>query len=80
MIEVIDPGFYTSIQDRGRMGYRHLGIPISGAMDRKAFDLANLLLGDTDDTTLIECTLVGPILRFHESCSLVIQVLKWKPL
>ncbi len=45
MIEVIDPGFYTSIQDRGRMGYRHLGIPISGAMDRKAFDLANLLLG-----------------------------------
>lgn len=72
MIEVIDPGFYTSIQDRGRMGYRHLGIPISGAMDRKAFDLANLLLGDTDDTTLIECTLVGPILRFHESCSLVI--------
>ena len=72
MIEVIDPGFYTSIQDRGRMGYRHLGIPISGAMDRKASDLANSLLGIKNDTTLIECTLVGPILRFHESCSLVI--------
>ena len=72
MIEVLDPGFYTSIQDRGRMGYRHLGIPISGAMDRKAFDLAHSLLGIKTDTTLIECTLVGPILRFHESCSLVI--------
>jgi biotin-dependent carboxylase-like uncharacterized protein len=71
MIEVIHPGFYTSIQDQGRMGFRHLGIPISGAMDNRAFDLAHLLMGETANTTLIECTLVGPILRFDASCSLV---------
>ncbi|MDG1386264.1 MAG: allophanate hydrolase subunit 2 family protein [Flavobacteriaceae bacterium] len=72
MIEVIDAGFYSSIQDQGRMGYRHLGVPVSGAMDQKAFDLAHQLLGETSDFSCIECTLIGPILRFHEPCSLVL--------
>lgn len=72
MIEVIDAGFYTSIQDHGRVGYRHLGVPVSGAMDQKAFDLAHQLLGVTLDFSCIECTLIGPILRFHEPCTLVL--------
>jgi len=72
MIEIIDAGFYSSIQDQGRMGYRHLGVPVSGAMDQKAFDLAHQLLGETLDFSCIECTLIGPILRFHEPCSLVL--------
>jgi len=72
MIEVIDAGFYSSIQDQGRMGYRNLGVPVSGAMDQKAFDLAHQLLGETLDFSCIECTLIGPILRFHEPCSLVL--------
>ena len=72
MIEVIDAGFYSSIQDQGRMGYRHLGVPVSGAMDQKAFNLAHQLLGKTPDFSCIECTLIGPILRFHEPCSLVL--------
>lgn len=72
MIEVIDAGFYSSIQDQGRMGYRHLGVPVSGAMDQKAFDLAHQLLGETLDFSCIECTLIGPILRFHEPCSFVL--------
>ena len=72
MIEVIDAGFYSSIQDQGRMGYRNLGVPVSGAMDQKAFDLAHQLLGETLDFSCIECTLIGPILRFHEPCSFVL--------
>jgi len=72
MIEVIDAGFYSSIQDQGRMGYRNLGVPVSGAMDQKAFDLAHQLLGETLDFSCIECTLIGPILRFHGPCSLVL--------
>ncbi len=35
-IKVIHPGLATTIQDLGRPGYYHLGIPISGAMDRLA--------------------------------------------
>ena len=72
MIEVIDAGFYSSIQDQCRMGYRNLGVPVSGAMDQKAFDLAHQLLGETLDFSCIECTLIGPILRFHEPCSFVL--------
>ena len=72
MIEVIDAGFYSSIQDQGRMGCRNLGVPVSGAMDQKAFDLAHQLLGETLDFSCIECTLIGPILRFHEPCSFVL--------
>jgi len=35
-IEIINPGLATSVQDLGRPGYFHLGIPIGGAMDRLA--------------------------------------------
>ncbi len=37
MIKLIDPGFYSSFQDKGRFGFRHLGVPLSGPMDPKAF-------------------------------------------
>ena len=33
MIKVIDPGFYTSIQDLGRFGSQNFGVPVSGCMD-----------------------------------------------
>ena len=34
-IEVIKPGLATSVQDAGRPGYYHLGIPLSGALDQE---------------------------------------------
>ncbi|MCH8925098.1 MAG: allophanate hydrolase, partial [Proteobacteria bacterium] len=43
-IKVIAPGLATTVQDLGRPGYYHLGIPISGAMDRYALRSANLLV------------------------------------
>ena len=36
MLEIIQPGFYTSIQDLGRYGYRD-SVPVTGAMDKEAF-------------------------------------------
>ena len=41
MIEVVAPGLYSTIQDRGRSGFYALGIPPSGAMDRFAHDAGN---------------------------------------
>jgi allophanate hydrolase subunit 2 len=41
-IKVLHPGLSTSVQDLGRPGYFHLGIPIGGAMDRYAMRAANL--------------------------------------
>lgn len=72
MVEVLESGFYTTIQDGGRFGYRHLGVPISGAMDKKAFDLAQLLNGVKNCNSIIECTMIGPILLFHKPCSFVL--------
>ena len=56
MIEVIKPGIYSSIQDRGRLGYAHLGIPPSGAIDGISFRLANAVLGNDDNDAVIEIT------------------------
>ena len=41
MIKVLNSGFHTTIQDRGRWGFASLGVPVSGAMDAYSADLAN---------------------------------------
>ena len=67
-IEVIKPGLATSVQDAGRAGHYHLGIPPSGAMDQFAMRSANLLLGNAEDAAVLECALMGPELRFTQAC------------
>lgn len=64
MIEVVDPGLLTTIQDVGRPGYGHLGVPPSGAVDRPAYDLGNALVGNAPGAAALEATLIGPRLRF----------------
>ena len=63
-IEVIKPGLATTVQDAGRPGYYHLGIPQSGALDQHAFCLANLLVGNDEGAAVIEGTLLLPQLKF----------------
>lgn len=64
-IRILRTGFYTSIQDEGRFGYAHLGIPESGAMDKKAMQLANRLVNNSLNATVLEYTLVGPSIQFY---------------
>ncbi|EPC04028.1 hypothetical protein L861_01615 [Litchfieldella anticariensis FP35 = DSM 16096] len=66
-IDVIKPGLATSIQDTGRQGSYHLGIPPSGGMDQRSLRAANLLLGNPEGAAVLECALMGPELRFKES-------------
>ena len=63
-IEIIKPGLATSVQDAGRPGYYHLGIPLSGALDQYAYVMANLLVGNVEGAAVLECTLLGPELVF----------------
>ncbi|MDB6078244.1 MAG: urea carboxylase, partial [Akkermansiaceae bacterium] len=66
VIEVIKPGTYTTIQDYpGRIGYWDIGVPPSGPMDDYAFRLANRIVGNDVSAAALECTLIGPKLRFH---------------
>lgn len=71
-IEVIKPGLSTSVQDLGRPGYYHLGIPESGGMDRYALRAANLLVGNREEDAVLEVTFQGPELRFTEPALLAV--------
>lgn len=64
-ITVVQPGLFTTIQDLGRPGHRAAGVPLSGAADRVSLRLANLLVGNPEGAAVIECTLIGPTLRFE---------------
>ena len=68
-IRVIAPGLATTVQDLGRPGYYHLGIPISGAMDRFALQAANLLVGNDEGAAALECVFMGPELEFTGSAT-----------
>ena len=63
-ITVIRPGLLTTVQDLGRFGLQHFGVPVSGAMDGDALRVANRLVGNADNAAALEITLVGPELEF----------------
>ncbi len=65
-VEVIRPGLLTSVQDLGRFGMQHFGVPVSGAMDGDALRVANRLVGNEDNAAALEVTLAGPVLEFSE--------------
>jgi biotin-dependent carboxylase-like uncharacterized protein len=71
-IEVIKAGLATSLQDLGRPGYYHLGIPESGGMDRYALRAANLLVGNDEGDAVLEATFQGPELRFTQDATVAV--------
>lgn len=62
-VEVLAPGALTTIQDLGRPGWAHIGVPRSGAADRESLRLANRLVENSDGVAALETTLMGPRLR-----------------
>ncbi len=64
-LKVIKPGLSTTIQDLGRPGYFHLGIPEGGAMDRFAMRVANMLVGNPEDAAGLEAVFMGPEIEFQ---------------
>lgn len=68
-ITVLNPGLLTTVQDQGRVGYQQFGVPVSGAMDPRSASLANILVGNPQDEAVLECTMLGPQLRFdRDNC------------
>ena len=93
VIEVLQPGTWSSIQDYpGRLGYWDIGVPPSGPMDDYAFRLANRIVGNAEEAAGLEFTLQGPILRFHGDALIAltgaacpatldgVEVAYWQPL
>ncbi|MGJ8635063.1 MAG: 5-oxoprolinase/urea amidolyase family protein, partial [Luteolibacter sp.] len=65
IVEVLRGGTMTTVQDwPGRLGYWDVGVPPSGPMDSLAFRLGNQLVGNEKDAAGLECTMMGPSLKF----------------
>lgn len=63
-VEILHAGLFSSIQDRGRFGFREFGVPRGGAMDLQAAGMANLLIRNDPDAAVLEITLQGPKMTF----------------
>ena len=54
-LKILQTGLYSTIQDQGRFGLRHLGIPWSGVLCPAWQEIANALVGNPENTPVIEC-------------------------
>ncbi|GLZ31453.1 allophanate hydrolase [Lentzea sp. NBRC 105346] len=60
------------VQDLGRPGHAHLGVPPSGALDAPSLTLANRLVGNPEDAAGLELLLGGFTARAHGSCTIAV--------
>lgn len=78
-LEVVKPGLATTVQDLGRPGYYHLGIPLSGAMDRHALVAANLLVGNEPGDAALEAVFLGPEIHFRAPATVAVTGAEMPP-
>ncbi|CAL9360208.1 biotin-dependent carboxyltransferase family protein [Streptomyces sp. enrichment culture] len=69
---VVRAGALTTVQDRGRFGHAHLGVPRSGALDPYAAALVNRLVGNDEGAAVLETTLTGCAVR--PRCAVTVAV------
>ncbi len=79
MFKIIKPGFLTTVQDAGRPGYRHIGVPVSGALDQMAYRAANILAGNESGAAALEMTLAGPEIVFLNDCAAAVTGADMEP-
>ena len=64
--EILRPGLNTTIQDRGRNHFYHVGIAVSGAIDQRNYKLANSLVGNQLTEAVIEFAYQGPLIKLKK--------------
>jgi antagonist of KipI len=65
VVEVLEPGLLTTVQDAGRFGHRRIGVSSAGPMDARAHAAANRAVGNPPGAAALECTVVGLSLAFR---------------
>ncbi|MGA3487611.1 biotin-dependent carboxyltransferase family protein [Micromonosporaceae bacterium DT55] len=71
-LRVLHPGALSTVQDLGRRGWAHLGVPRSGALDRAAHLLANRLVGNPATAATVETTLTGIAVRLSRPATVAV--------
>ena len=66
MLTIRKGGMQTTVQDLGRTGFQKYGVIAAGAMDPYALRMANLLVGNEENSAALEVTMIGPKLHFAE--------------
>jgi antagonist of KipI len=66
VIQVLEPGLFTTVQDLGREGFGPMGVSPSGAADRISLRMGNRLLANQQGTAALEMTLLGGTFTFPE--------------
>jgi biotin-dependent carboxylase-like uncharacterized protein len=66
MLNILEGGLQTTVQDAGRFGWYHIGMPPAGAMDQFSFRVGNMLVGNGDDAASLEITFAGPVMETTE--------------
>ncbi len=72
-IQIKQAGMLTTVQDLGRWGFGRFGMPVAGVMDEYAARVANILLGNKENTPVLEITLMGPTLTFDAETAFVVS-------
>jgi antagonist of KipI len=66
-LTIVRPGLMTTVQDLGRRGRQHEGVPVSGAMDRASSRHANAAVGNPAAAAVLEVTLDGAEVRIEHA-------------
>jgi antagonist of KipI len=72
MIQVLQPGMQTTIQDAGRPGYARFGVSAAGCAIPIAMRIANRLVANSEQAAVLEILLQGPLLCFQEAAHFAI--------
>lgn len=62
------PGMFTTVQDKGRIGYQQFGMPVAGPMDSESYLLGQALVGNVNPVGALECTVLAPTLTLNGDC------------
>jgi antagonist of KipI len=78
-ISVVEPGFFTTVQDLGRHGYAHLGVSTCGAADTLSLRAGNRLAGNPDGAAGLEMTLMGGAFLFEDAAVVAVTGAEFGP-
>ena len=71
-LKILKAGMLDTIQDWGRYGYQNTGINPTGAMDKYAASIANILIGNDPNEAVIEIHFPGPSILFDQPAMIAI--------
>jgi biotin-dependent carboxylase-like uncharacterized protein len=72
VIQVQEPGLFTTVQDLGREGFGPLGVSASGVADAISLRLGNRLVGNAEGAAGLEMTLLGGTFLFPEGAAVAL--------